>query len=304
MLDPQAKALLEAMQPGQGVFDTDDPVEARRRSEATTERLSPPNPPLARVEDRDADGVPVRLYWPNAEEPLPVLVFFHGGGWVFGSRDTHDGICRHLAAKTPCLVVSVEYRLAPEHKFPAAVEDAIAATKWAAANAASLGGDPKRLAVGGDSAGGNLAAVVALHARDHGGPQIRFQLLIYPSVDFTAAGGSIDRFAEGYFLTKAGIEKCKAWYLNGPQDFRDWRASPIFAKSFAGLPPAFLFTAGFDPLLDEGKAYADKLKAAGVPVEYKCYEGMIHGFLRMGRVLDQALVALDDSAAALRRALA
>src|SRR5690606_14495507 len=129
-LDPQAKALLAAIQPGQGVFDTDDPVEARRRSEATTERLSPPNPPLARVEDRDAAGVPVRLYWPKADGPLPVLVFFHGGGWVFGSRDSHDGVCRHLAAKTPCLVVSVEYRLAPEHRFPAGVEDAIAATEW------------------------------------------------------------------------------------------------------------------------------------------------------------------------------
>jgi acetyl esterase len=304
MLDPQADALLKAMKPGQGVFDTDDPVEARRRSEATTERLAPPSPPLAKVEERDADGVPVRVYWPEAKGPLPVLVFFHGGGWVFGSRDTHDGICRHLAAKAPCLVVSVEYRLAPEHKFPAGVEDALAATKWVAANAAALGGDPKRLAVGGDSAGGNLAAVVALHARDHGGPAIAFQLLIYPAVDFTARGGSLDRFADGYFLTRDGIEQSKNYYLNGPADERDWRASPALAQNLAGLPPAYLFTAGFDPLLDEGRAFADKLRAAGVPVEYKCYDGMIHGFLRMGRVLDQALVALDESAAALRRALA
>ena len=304
MLDPQAEALLKAITPGQGVFDTDDPAEARRRSEATTARLAPPSPPLAKVEDRDAAGVPVRIYWPNAGGPLPVLVFFHGGGWVFGSRDTHDGICRHLAAKTPCLVVSVEYRLAPEHKCPAAVDDAVATTKWVAANVAALGGDPARLAVGGDSAGGNLAAIVALDARDRGGPPIAYQLLIYPAVDFTARGGSLDRFAEGYFLTRAGIEQSRNWYLNGPEDERDWRASPALAQSLAGLPPAFVFTAGFDPLLDEGRAFADALKSAGVPVEYKCYDGMIHGFLRMGGVLDQAIVALDESAAALRRAFA
>ena len=308
-LHPQCRAVIEAAASGRSVFDTRDPIEARRRYDAATAIFAPPTPELDAVEDRGVPGpggpVPVRFYRPRVADPggpLPMLAFFHGGGWVFGGLESHDAVCRILAHEAGCLVASVDYRLAPEHRFPAALEDCLAATRWLAGHGASLGGDPARLAVGGDSAGGNLAAAVALAARDEGGPPLAFQLLVYPAVDFTADNDSLERNGSGYLLTRSVIDWTKEVYLRGPDDLADPRASPYLAKSLAGLPPALVQTAEYDPLLDEGRAYADRLAREGVAVEYLCYEGMVHGFVRMGAVIDDATRALGDAAARLRDA--
>jgi acetyl esterase len=244
--------------------------------------------------------VPVRLYRPIGSSPsdvLPVLVYFHGGGWVIGSIDSHDSSCRALANNADCAVVSVEYRLAPEHPFPAGFDDCVGATTWVARNGSELGTDPSRLAVGGDSAGGNLAAAVALHARDNDGPDIAFQLLIYPVTDGSLGSASYVSNEKGYFLTKADMEWF--WGLYGaPRD--DWRASPIHALDFAALPPALVLTAEFDPLRDEGEAYAARLRDAGVRSSVTRYPGMIHGFFGMGDTLDDARIAVAEAVAALR----
>lgn len=306
-LDPQAKAVLDAAysNPAGTAFDTDDPVEARRRYAAGTSAFAPETPPLEKVEDLSFPGpagdVPLRLYRPQgAEDPAPLLVFFHGGGWVFGDMDTHDHVCRALAHEATCLILSVDYRLSPPDKFPAAVEDCVAATAWAHAHAADLGADPARIAVGGDSAGGNLAAVVAQQARDAGAPPLVFQLLIYPATDFTADAESLRENAEGYLLTRAAIEWCRDTYLRGPQDRTDPRASPLLAADHSGLPDALVVTAEYDPLRDEGNAYAAALADAGVGVTYREYEGMVHGFMRMGALVDRANEAIEDSARTLR----
>ena len=200
----------------------------------------------------------------DKDQPQPALVYFHGGGWVIGDLESHDQLCRALANAVPRIVVSVDYRLAPEHKFPAAVEDAIAATRWIAANAARLGIDAGRLAVGGDSAGGNLAAVVSLDARDRGGPRLVHQFLIYPGTDMRMGWPSLERHAQQLPLTRAGMHWFIAHYLRNDGDKTDWRASPLLASSLTGLPPALVITAGFDPLCDEGEAYAEALRKAGV----------------------------------------
>jgi acetyl esterase len=231
---------------------------------------------------------------------LPVLVFFHGGGWVVGDIESHDTGCRHLANRAECAVVSVDYRLAPEHKFPAAVEDCLAATAWVAGNAASLGVDAGRLAVGGDSAGGNLAAVVSLLARDHGTPRIGHQLLIYPATDAAMRHDSMARFAEGYVLTRSTMRWFYEQYLRTLADAADWQASPLAAPDLGGLPPAFVLTAGYDPLCDEGDAYAARLAAAGVSVTHRRFTGQIHGFALNGKIIRAAETALDEAAAALR----
>jgi len=232
-----------------------------------------------------------------------VLVFFHGGGWVIGDLETHDVLCRQITAEAGIEVVAVDYRLAPEHKFPAAVDDAWAATKWVVANAGKLGIDPKRVAVGGDSAGGNLAAVVALLARDAGGPAIALQVLLYPVTDFTTETGSYRECADGYLLTLDSMRWFFDHYLKSPAEAGDWRASPLRAPSHAGLPPALIVTAGFDPLRDEGEAYAKKLRAAGVRVDYICYGGMVHGFVPMGRLIQAGNRAASHVATSLRDAL-
>ena len=250
-------------------------------------------------------GVILRAYRPGAvprAEPLPALVFFHGGGWTIGDLDTHDLLCRELADGARCAVFSVEYRLAPESPFPAAVDDCIAATDFVFRNAESLAVHPDRIAVGGDSAGGNLAAVVALHARDAGGPPLCFQLLIYPATDQNLETNSLRQNGEGYLLTRSLMEKFRSYYLPRPADYADWRASPALATSHAGLPPAFVLTAGYDPLLDEGRQYVELLARAGVEVAYRDYPDMIHGFIVMGGVLDTANAAVADCCAALRRA--
>jgi acetyl esterase len=266
---------------------------------------------VAAVRDLAAPGpaglVPLRLYRPlgaAAEVPLPALVFFHGGGWVIGDLDTHDVVCRRLANASGAAIVSVDYRLAPEHKFPAAVEDAFAVTGWAAgAGAAVLGIDGRRLAVGGDSAGGNLATVTALLARDAGGPALRCQLLIYPATDLNMRHESQRRLAEGHLLTRSGQEWFHAQYLRSAADRDDWRASPLLAPSLAALPRTYVLTAGHDPLGDEGEAYARRLREAGVAVTERRFPGQIHGFITMGRMIAAAGQALDDAGAALKEAL-
>ncbi|MGH7277257.1 MAG: alpha/beta hydrolase, partial [Candidatus Rokuibacteriota bacterium] len=271
---------------------------------------TPPAPEIGAVKDLTADGapgpIPVRLYRPTgvpAATALPGLVFFHGGGWVIGDIETHDVLCRQLTAGAGISVVAVDYRLAPEHKFPAAIDDAWAATRWVAAHAAELGIDAGRLAVGGDSAGGNLAAVVALLARDQGGPSIALQALIYPVTDVGAESPSYSDFAEGFMLTRASMRWFTAHYLAARPDAVDWRASPLRTSSLAGVAPALVVTAGFDPLRDEGDAYARKLREAGVRVDAISYGGMIHGFMPMGRLIETGNRAVAHVAATLRQAL-
>jgi acetyl esterase len=264
---------------------------ARRIYRDTRAALAPGAPEVAEVRLLIAPGpVALRYYRPQgarADEQLPALVYFHGGGWVIGDLDTHDVLCRQLANGARCAVYSVDYRMGPEHPFPAAVEDCVAATQFVAARHALI-------AVGGDSAGGNLAAVVALHARDHGGPPIAYQLLVYPATDQRLQHPSIRRNGEGYLLTKKGMDYFQAQYLPRKEDLVDWRASPLLAKSLAGLPPAYVITAGYDPLLDEGRAYAERMAREGVEVAYREYSDMVHGFILFGGVLDTANAAVAE----------
>jgi acetyl esterase len=244
------------------------------------------------------DNVPMRSYRPVAGETLPALVFFHGGGWTIGDLDTHDVLCRQIALDAGCVVFSVDYRLAPESPFPAAVEDSLSSTKYVLENAEELKIDPARIAVGGDSAGGNLAAVVSLSMKG----QIAFQLLIYPATDQRGVHPSHERNGRGYLLTRDSMDYFRAAYLPRKEDWTDWRASPLLAPSLKGAAPAFVLTAGFDPLVDEGREYAERLQREGVEVEYRNYPDVIHGFIVMGGVLDTANAAVADCCAALRRA--
>jgi len=307
---PQVQAVLEriARSPLPAHYTVPAHV-ARRIYRDTRGALAPAAP--AGVEARlmlasgPAGPVPLRAYRPPGTgkgERLPALVYFHGGGWVMGDLDTHDVVCRQLAAGARCAVFSVDYRLAPEHPFPAAVEDSVAATSYLAREAAALGVDATRIAVGGDSAGGNLAAVVALTARDAGSPAICFQLLVYPATDQRAELASHARNAEGYLLNRAAIEYFRGQYLPRREDWLDWRASPLLAPSLAKLPSAFVLTAGYDPLVDEGHAYAERLEREGVPIEYREYADMVHGFLLMGGAIDTANAAVEACCAALRAA--
>ena len=251
--------------------------------------------------------IPVRHYRPagaSAETVLPALLYFHGGGWTIGDLDTHDTLCRELANLARCAVLSVDYRMGPEHKFPAAVDDAHASFRWLVAQSAALRMDPARIAVGGDSAGANLATVVALIARDEGGTQPCFQLLIYPATEHAFATASHQAFAQGYLLTRESMRWFMGNYLRDERDALDWRASPARAPRLDGLPRATVMTAGFDPLRDEGKAYAERLADSGVDVAYRAYPGMIHGFIMMGGVLDTANDAVHDAAADLTSAFA
>jgi acetyl esterase len=309
-LDAQARAFLDRVSAaGRPALHTLTPVDARLEYRQTRLYVQPAKPEVASVCDRAIPAphgsIPVRYYRPlhsKPGDPLPVLVYFHGGGHTIGCLETHDTLCRELANHTPCAVIAVDYRLAPEHKFPAAVDDCVAATRWVAAEAAALGVDAKRIAVGGDSAGGNLAAVTALALRESGGPELRFQLLVYPITDQFLNTSSHKTFAEGYLLTRRDMLYYRRNYLRGPDDYGDWRASPQRSANFSRLPAALVITAGFDPLCEEGKAYADALAAAGVPVRYTCYEGMIHGFFMMGGIMDASNQAVAEAAAALAKA--
>jgi acetyl esterase len=306
---PQVLQLLErAAKSPLPLYHTVRPHVARRLYRDTRAVLAPPPPEVASVRLLVAEGsIALRAYRPlgaRTDEALPALVFFHGGGWVIGDLDTHDVLCRQLANGARCAVFSVEYRLAPEDPFPAAVDDSIAATRWVASQAGALGIDARRIAVGGDSAGGNLATVVALDARDNAGPALVYQLLIYPGTDQRCGFPSHARNGEGYLLTRRAIEYFRGHYLSREADWLDWRASPLLAKSLASLPPAFVLTAGFDPLLDEGRAYAEHLARENNEVAYLDYPDMVHGFILFGGVLDTANAAVQECCERLRAAFA
>ncbi|MEW6271431.1 MAG: alpha/beta hydrolase [Thermodesulfobacteriota bacterium] len=305
-LDDDVQMLMNMLAaPGAPTLTSLSVEEARANMRNLTAFRAAPEP-IARVEDRTVPGpagdVPVRIYAPRTDPGLPVLVYFHGGGWVLGDLDTHDGTTRALAKLIDGVVVSVDYRLAPEHKFPAAIDDAYAATEWVVENAAAIGGDPRRVAIAGDSAGGNLTACVALKARDHGKPRLVHQLLIYPVTDARFDTVSYRDNAEGYFLTRNDMEWFWNHYLRGPQDATNPYASPLQASDLRGLPPATVITAEFDPLRDEGEAYAARLREAGVPTQLRRYDGVIHGFFSMGDVVAKGKVAMQEATEALRRA--
>jgi acetyl esterase len=303
-LDAQMRAILDQMKAaGWRPTHTLSVAEARRAFKSRIAKGAA----VARTVDRSIPGpagdIPVRIHWPAGAGPFPALVFFHGGGWVVGDLDTHDVTCRSLTNQAGCVTVSVDYRLAPEHKFPAAVEDAYAATRWVADHAAELGVDPRRVAVGGASAGGNLATVVGLIVIERGGPRLAFQLLIYPVTDAALDTPSARAItSDDYPLSRADMEWFWRQYLRDDADRANPYASPARAKSLAGLPPALVITAEIDPLCDEGERYAAALQRAGVPARFTRYEGVTHGFVGMEAVLDKGRAAVAESAQALRAA--
>jgi acetyl esterase len=310
-LDPAAKNLLDLLvASGRPKVWQVSPAEAREGISALAQAADAKDVPIGRVEDGKwpgpAGALAYRSYTPidAAGEPLPALIYFHGGGFVIGDLDTHDGLCRLFANASGCRVISVEYRLAPEHKFPAAVEDADAAASWVADHARELGIDPDRIAIGGDSAGASLAAVVCQLAKQRGGPRLALQLLLYPATESGVDTPSRVAFAEGYLLEKKSIEWFFQQYVEPGTDPIDPRLSPLLAPDLAGLPPAHIHTAEFDPLVDEGKAYADKLAAAGVKVEYTCHPGMIHHFFCLAGAIPYARTAIANAGAAIQQALA
>jgi len=306
-LDPQAKVLLDGMAAsGMPPMHSLSVADARQAMFAMAALGGEPEP-VGKIEDREIPGpegtIPIRIYTPEGKGLFPVLVFLHGGGWVIGNIESHDAMCRSLTNAAGCITVSVDYRLAPEYKFPAAPEDCYAATQWVAANAGTFNGDPTRIAVGGDSAGGTLAAVVALMARDRGGPRLVYQLLIYPATDYYLPGTpSIYENAEGYLLTRDDMIWFLGHYLPSEAEAKHPYAFPLQAKDLSGLPPAMVITAEFDPLRDEGEIYTAQLQKAGVVVTATRYHGMIHGFLSLAGALDQGKQALAAAAAGLRSA--
>jgi acetyl esterase len=310
-LDPTARAIIDAMETVFPRIDSLDADATDVRAQAQQMPRLPDVEEVAEVGDRTVPGprgaIPVRVYRPGSTsgDPAPGVVYFHGGGWVICDLDTHDGACRRIANEIGAIVVSVDYRLAPEHRYPAAIDDAFAATRWVGEHASELGIDPARLAVAGDSAGGNLSAAVALMARDEGGPPLAFQLLVYPVIDSTASRNdypSKTDNAEGYFLTTMQMEWYRKQYL-GEDDGDRPSCSPNRADSLAGLPPACVVTAEMDPLRDEGEEYARSLEAAGVPVTLHRANGMFHGFFNMDAVLEGAKEAQTIAFAAMRSVL-
>ena len=311
-LEPDAQALVDRLAAMQPAASTDEApakmdVAATRQGLAMFMQMGGGGPhEVAKVLDAVVAGpagdIPIRVYRPTPDEGLPIVVFFHGGGWVLGSIETHDGVARQLALGAGAIVVSVDYRLAPEHKFPAATDDALAAAQWVHEHASELGGDPTRIAVAGDSAGGNLAAVTSLRARDEGGPPLVFQLLVYPVTDSRMDTPSFEENASGYFLTADSMRSFWSHYLRGPDDAANPYASPAHAEDLTGLPPALVITAGYDPLRDEGEAYAERLRAAGVPATTSQYEGAIHVFFGLGAMFAASNRAMAEACAALRTA--
>lgn len=302
-LDPQARELLDRLAvAGAARPHQCTPEQARANYEAGTPALCGPREPVDEVTDHDAGGVPARIYRPGGDGPLPTLVWLHGGGWVVGSLHSHDALCRRLANRTGCAVVAVDYRLAPEHPFPAAVDDTLSAIRWLAEHGGGLGLDPSRLAVGGDSAGGNLAAVAARRLRDD--LQLALQVLVYPVTDRGFDTESYQRCADGYYLLREDMR----WYWDRYDPDGSGRshpdAAPLRAADLAGVAAALVLVAGYDPLRDEGVAYADRLRGAGVNVELVEFERQIHGFVRWLAVMDAAGEAVDRIAGALGRAWA
>jgi acetyl esterase/lipase len=307
-LDPQAQRVIDAMAVlNLKPVEESTPAEARESIRTRTAALGP-FPDVAAVVDHRvpvAGGeITVRAYSPGGPGPHPALVYYHGGGWVIGDLYTHDGLCRSITNAARCAVLSVDYRLAPESKYPVAVEDSYAALLWIVANAERLGIDRRRIAVGGDSAGGNLATVMALVARDRTGPRLALQVLIYPVTDHDLDTRSYRENATGYILTREGMRWFWNHYLAREAQGREPYASPLRAPSLAGLPQALVITAEYDPLCDEGEAYAARLRDAGVPVTLTRYPGMFHGFVRMTNILDKARTALDEIASSVQKAFA
>jgi acetyl esterase len=307
-LDPQAQDFLSRLAAaGLPSIQEQTVDQARAQVNLSTRFLGKP-PHVQHVEDRTIPGpggdLAIRVITPDGagQGPSPVVAFFHGGGWVLGNLSSHEGVCRMLANASRAIVAAVDYRLAPEHRFPDAAEDAYAAVAWLSNHAAEIGGDPSRIAVCGDSAGGNLATVAALMARDRNGPAIAFQALAYPITDFDPDNGSYREFAEGCFLTRDEMLWYWDQYVPTLEDRRRPYASPGRADDLSKLPPALVLTAEYDVLRDEGEAYARKLMEAGVPVKLSRYEGMIHGFLRRYPFFDQGRTAIEEIAAALREA--
>jgi acetyl esterase len=303
-VDPQIQALLDlrANLPPMHTL----PVADARLQMAARDIPGLRKPEVGSVANRDMQGpggsLALRIYTPKGDGPFPLTVFFHGSGFVLCSLDTHDGMCRNLCAGANCVVVSVDYRLAPEHRFPAATEDCLAATRWAAANAAALNGDGGKIVVAGDSAGGNLAAVTALRVRDEGGPKLIGQMLIYPVTDYYVPGTpSMTENAEGYGLTRDGMIWFWNHYVRTPADGVHPHASPLRASTLAGLPPALVYTAQYDPLRDEGEYYAEALRRAGVPVEMKRWDGVNHGFFFFPGIVDKSTQATDEACSWARR---
>ena len=303
-LHPEARALLDQIAAAGGPPVQTLPVEQVRQIFHDSLVGQWEREEVAKVEDRRLPGpdgdIPVRIYTPEGRGPFPVLVFFHASGWVVCDLETHDGPCRALANAVPAVVVSVDYRLAPEYPFPAAAEDSYAATAWVAENAATINGDPTRVAVGGDSAGGNLAAAVTLMAHDRGGPALAYQALICPVTDTALDTPSYRTYGEGHFITKDIMIWFRDLYLPNDADWQNPYAAPMKAHDLHGLPPALVITAECDPLRDEGEAYAARLREAGVDVRSTRYDGMIHGFVNRPPVFDQAKQAIEEVAAALR----
>jgi acetyl esterase len=302
-LDPQVEQLLDLLNE-YDITLSGDVAESRQQLDTMMDLAGDDPVSVGRVadvsipaEDRD---LPARAYVPDGEGPFPTVAFFHGGGFVLGSLDGYDNFCRLLARRSGCLVVSVDYRLAPEHPWPAALEDAYAATQWLSNNAEQFSGDSNRLAVAGDSAGGNLSATVSLLARERGMPDIHSQVLLYPATAYLEPMDSRAENASGYFLTADDIVWFVKQYLDNELDAHNPLAFPLSARDLTDLPPAFVLTCGFDPLRDEGIAYADRLREAGVAVEHENYESMIHGFLNMEGIVDRSHDGIDDIAAYLR----
>jgi acetyl esterase len=306
-LDPQVRMLLDQVAAmGGPPMPTMSPEQARAGYRMLMSMAVGPAEAPVPTEDRTVPGpageIPVRVYRLPSDRPLPVVVYFHGGGFVIGDLETHDTMCQRLAAGVPAVVVSVDYRRAPEHRFPAAVDDCEAAAAWVSAHAADLGGDPARLAVAGDSCGGTFAAAVARRARDKGGPPIVFQLLIYPSTDATGSS-LVMEYTSGYMLDLDTLTWFGASYFSDPDQARLPDASPLVADYLTGLPPALVLTAECDPLRDEGEAYARRLREAGVAVTTSRYAGMIHGFYGFDRIFDASKRATAETVSALRDAL-
>ncbi len=308
-LDPQAEALLRSMkEAGAKPFETMMPAEARVAARAFKDLGGPPED-VSSLDHRFIPGptadLPVRIYRPAGarDEQLPGLVYFHGSGWVILNIEICDAFSRALANRTGCIVAAVNYQKAPEHKFPIPLDDCYAATRWVFDNAGELRIDPTRIGVIGDSAGGNLAAAVSLRARDENGPKLAYQVLVYPAVQYGWDTPSSLANAEGFLLQRAGMEYFWKHYVRGPEDGKNPYCSPLAAADHSGLPPALIVSAEFDPLCDDGRNYADKLEAAGVPVKFHLYDGMIHGFLWMSGVLDQSKALVDEIGRDVRAAL-
>jgi acetyl esterase len=305
-LDPSVRLFLERVQAEGGApLETYPPVEARRLAAEGLIPYEGTREPVAAIEDLRVPGplgeIPIRIYTPQSSAPRPAMVYMHGGGWVVCDLNTHDVVCCGIARRSGATVIAVDYRLAPENKFPAAVVDSYAVLEWVSTNAGRLGIDRARISVGGDSAGGNLGAVLSIKSRDEGGPPIAFQALVYPVTDLSSFDTpSYREFAEGYHLTRSEMEWFRDCYLAGPEDGKNPLASPLLAPDLRGLPPALVITAECDPLRDEGEAYARRLQEAGVPVTCTRYPGMIHPFFSLPGAIPRALDAIDQVAASVR----